>query len=272
MTDDRPNLDLPAYLRRIGHDGPLEPTLSVLESLHTRHATTIPFENLDIQLGRPVRIDLESLQDKIVRGRRGGYCFEQNTLFAAVLRAIGFRVTTLAARVRYLNTGLPPRTHMILKVDLPEGAFLADVGFGGHGLTSPLKLVMNEPRTSTFDTYRLREEGHFIVLQALIAGDFNDLYAFTLEEHYPVDYEVANHYTSTHPTSRFVQNVMATRTRPDARYVLLNRELGVRRGGVTERRTLDDDELIEALRRHFDLDFPAGTRFQCLARPKGDKQ
>src|SRR5438552_5613549 len=125
---------LDAYLARIGYTGPREPTPAVLEAVHLAHATHIPFENLDIQLGRPILLDLASLQAKLVHGRRGGYCFEQNTLFAAALEQLGFRVTRLAARVRIGATRLSPRTHMTLKVDVDEGSWLADVGFGGAGL------------------------------------------------------------------------------------------------------------------------------------------
>src|SRR5262249_24611720 len=93
-------LDLDAYLARVGYTGDRAPSLAVLDALHLAHATHVPFENLGILLGRPVLLDLESLQAKLVRGRRGGYCFEQNALLAAALEALGFAVTRLAARVR----------------------------------------------------------------------------------------------------------------------------------------------------------------------------
>jgi len=93
-------IDLAAYLRRVEYEGPLEPTAEVLRALHLAHATHIPFENLDILLGEPIRLDLASLQAKLVGANRGGYCFEQNALFAAVLEEVGFAVTRLAARVR----------------------------------------------------------------------------------------------------------------------------------------------------------------------------
>ena len=124
---DADALDLPAYLERIGYAGDLNPSRSVLEALHLAHATHIPFENLDILLGRPIRLDLASLQAKLVKDRRGGYCFEQNLLFSAVLRQLGFSVTSLAARVRYRTTTLLPRTHMLLLVDLAGERWLADV-------------------------------------------------------------------------------------------------------------------------------------------------
>lgn len=115
-------LDLQAYLRRIGYQGAVEPTRRVLEALHLAHATHIPFENLDILLGRPIALDLASLQSKLVARRRGGYCFEHNLLFAAVLREFGFEPTLLAARVRFRTTAVLPRTHMLLLVEGEEAA------------------------------------------------------------------------------------------------------------------------------------------------------
>ena len=117
-----PALDLPAYLRRIGYAGGLAPTRTTLDALQLAHATSIPFENLDILLGVPIRLDLASVQAKLVAGRRGGYCFEQNALFAAVLEHVGFAVTRLAARVRLGHGIVRPRTHMTLRVDF-DGAW-----------------------------------------------------------------------------------------------------------------------------------------------------
>src|SRR5262249_30740485 len=139
-TDILSSLDLDAYLTRINQVGPLAPTQQVLERLHLAHTTHIPFENLNVLLGRPIRLDLDSLQAKLVRDRRGGYCFEQNTLFASVLEQIGFRVTRLAARVRLGAHRLLPRTHMLLRVDVDGQPWLADVGFGGAGLLQPILL------------------------------------------------------------------------------------------------------------------------------------
>ena len=126
-------LDLDGYFRRIGHVGATEPTLSTLAALQAQHALQIPFENLDPLLGRSVRLDAASLQEKLVRQGRGGYCFEHNTLLRMVLEALGFAVTVYAARVLYRRAleSVPPRTHMLLRAELPEGSFLVDVGFGG---------------------------------------------------------------------------------------------------------------------------------------------
>ena len=110
------NLD--AYLARINYHDRRCANIGVLTDLHEAHAAMIPFENLDVVLGRPVRLDLPSLEAKLVAGRRGGYCFEQNSLFAAALETMGFKVQRLAARVRYGSTRVGPRTHMVLRVDL----------------------------------------------------------------------------------------------------------------------------------------------------------
>ncbi|MGK3987153.1 arylamine N-acetyltransferase [Sorangium sp. So ce136] len=262
-TQDSEPFDLDAYLARIGYRGALAPTREVLDALHAAHVYSIPFENLDILLGRPIRIDLASLQAKLVGARRGGYCFEQNTLFVAALRRIGFKVTTLIARVRFQRSDVGPRTHMLSLVELPEGPFLADVGFGGPGLTRPIRFVEGESQPQPHDVVGLRREGSLWVLESRGREPSQDLYAFTLEENYPVDYEVANHYTSTHPTSLFVSNVLASLASPEARLTLRNRQLGVLRGGQLERFELGDDELLDVLKNRFGLELPAGAQLRC---------
>jgi N-hydroxyarylamine O-acetyltransferase len=264
MTETEP-LDLDRYLARIGWQGAVDPSLGTLVRLHRAHVARVPFENLDVQLGLPILLDLESLQAKIVGRERGGYCFEQNTLFAAVLRRIGFRVTTLAARVRYHATAPTPRTHMLLRVDVDEGTFIADVGFGGDGPTAPLRFVADEEQPQPLDTFRIVGEGAQHRLDVKREGDFLPLYAFTLEEHFPVDYELANYFTSTHPNSRFVQTLVVARPGDGCRYSLYNRDFGIRRGDEVERRTLQsDDELFTVLERHFGLRTDRKSRFRAL--------
>ncbi|WP_437567062.1 arylamine N-acetyltransferase family protein [Sorangium sp. So ce542] len=260
---DTASLDLDAYLARIGYRGALAATREVLDALHTAHAYSIPFENLDVLLGRPIRIDLAGVQAKLVTARRGGYCFEQNTLFVAALRRIGFKVTTLIARVRFHRSDIGPRTHMLSLVELPEGPFIADVGFGGPGLTQPIRLVEGESQAQAHDVVGLRREGDAWVLESRGREPWQDLYAFTLEEQFPVDYEVANHYTSTHPDSLFVSNVLAAISSPEARVTLRNRQLGVLRGGQVQWFELGDDELLDVLKTRFGLELPAGARLSC---------
>ncbi|MEO8674027.1 MAG: arylamine N-acetyltransferase [Casimicrobiaceae bacterium] len=255
-------LDVSAYLRRIGYDGELSPTRATLDALHLAHTTSIPFENLDILLGVPVRLDLASLQAKLVAGRRGGYCFEQNALFAAVLEQLGFEVARLAARVRYGTDRVLPRTHMTLRVDIDGARLLADVGFGADGLLLPVPLDGVESSQFAW-TYRVVDEGTAQVLQSRRGGIWEDLYAFTQEPQLPVDYEIANHYTSTHPASRFTQVLTAQRLSREVRWTLRNRELIEDRGTTSITRAIgDDDERIAVLAETFGLVFPAETRFK----------
>lgn len=260
-ADNPSDLDLDAYFRRIEYDGPREPTIEVFTALHLAHATHIPFENLDIHLGRPIRIDLESIQAKLVDSRRGGYCFEQNTLLAAALVKLGFRVTALSARVRLRATRVLPKTHMLLLVDL-DGERLADVGFGTGGLLMPVPLVPERVSRQHGRSYRLMREPGTWVLQSLARGAWQDMYAFTLEPHYPIDFEMANHYVSTHPNSRFVQTLVVQRQTIDACHLLRNREHSVVRGDDMQARSIDgDDQLLQVLDRSFDIELPPGTRF-----------
>lgn len=256
------SIDLGAYLDRIGYGGTSEPSLETLTALHAAHVTAVPFENLDILLGRSISLELPALETKLVTARRGGYCFEQNTLFQAVLERLAFRVVPLAARVRAGMTSVRPRTHMLLRVELEEGAYLADVGFGRDGLVHPLSFAAGAEVRSAGVTHRLRREDDLWVLTAEEAGDPSELYAFTLEPQQPVDYEMANHYTSTWPTSKFVQTLTAQRSWPGGRAILRNRDLTVRAGSSLRTETIRDPEhLLLVLRREFGLSFPAGTRF-----------
>jgi len=255
-------VDLGAYAARIEYGGEFTPTLATLRDVHLAHATHIPFENLDILLGLPIRLDLESVTAKLIHARRGGYCFEQNALLAAVLEAIGFRVTRLAARVRMGATEVRPRSHMLLAVDVEGGRWLADVGFGGDGLLLPVRLQADEVQRHFGWQYRVIVEGASHVLQTWRPAGWLDLYSFTLEEQYAVDYEVSNYFTSTFPTSPFVTRLVAQRPGIEARLLLVNRQLTEQRpDGVSESTLPDDDAVLETLAERFGLRFPAGTRF-----------
>jgi len=262
-------LDLEAYLRRIDYAGDLVPSRATLDALHRAHATHIPFENLDILLGVPIRLDLASLQAKLVAGRRGGYCFEQNALFAAVLEKLGFAVTRLAARVRLGSDAVRPRTHMTLGVDVGGARVLADVGFGASGLLLPLAFDAGRPSQQYAWTYRIVDEGGRWLLQSRHGEAWEDLYAFTDEPQHAVDYELANYYTSTHPESRFTQTLTAQRIGLEVRRILRNRDYTEDRGAEVSERTLaDDDEVLSVLAARFGLEFPPGTRFRW--RPDAD--
>ena len=261
-------LDLQAYLRRIGYQGAVEPTRRVLEALHLAHATHIPFENLDILLGRPIALDLASLQAKLVARSRGGYCFEHNLLFAAVLREFGFEPTLLAARVRFRTTAVLPRTHMLLLVEGEGSRWLADVGFGGEGLLLPVPFGNGEEARHYAWTYRVIEEagaGTWI-LQSRRNDAWLDLYAFTLEPQQAVDYEIANHYMSTHPDSRFVQTLTVQLPGTQRRMILRNRDYIEDRGDAVDQRTLESgEEVASILQSSFGLDIPIEDCVAMLA-------
>jgi N-hydroxyarylamine O-acetyltransferase len=234
--------DLDAYFARLGYDGPAEPRLRTLERIHALHADKIPFENLSPFVGEPVRLDLESLQDKLLRRGRGGWCFEQNLLFAHMLEAIGFDVARLAARVRWNvpPDRVTPRSHMLLRVRLPEGDYIADVGFGGLTLTAPLKLVSGVEQATPHEAHRIDARPGDYRLQANIGGEWNTLYTFDLAEHQLADYEVSNWYLCNHPDSQFLKGVIAARAQPSRRHALRGTRYSVHfPDGHTERRAIE---------------------------------
>jgi N-hydroxyarylamine O-acetyltransferase len=263
-----PSPDLDRYLARVGFTGERSPTLATLERLHLAHATAIPFENLDVRLGRPIRLDLPSLEAKLVARRRGGYCFEQNTLFAAMLRALGFTVDTLEARVRPPGaTAVLPRTHMALRVRLPEGDRLADVGFGCDGPLAPVPFD-GTPVERGGAWHRLeREPDGAWVLRGRDGGDWTDLYAFGETPALPIDFVVANHFTSTWPESPFVKTLTAQRSTLVARHVLRGRVYTRRRGSEVETRELDDDAVLALLREPIGLEVAASEVQRALSSP-----
>lgn len=256
-------LDLGAYLGRIGLQEPPHADLAGLRALHLAHATSIPFENLDIQVGLPIRLDLASLQAKLVQRRRGGYCFEHNTLFQAALEAIGFEAIACEARVRLGAPVLLPRTHMLLLVRLDGGDWLADVGFGGEGLLGPVPLD-GEPHAQFQNTYRVVVEKGLRVLQSFHHGAWDDLYAFEPTQRFPVDFELASHYTSTHPGSRFIQTLTAQLPGPEVRRILRNRAYAELRGDQVVGRELALEEVIPILREVFGIEVGDGTAFRAL--------
>ena len=265
MTDDGKDparFDLDAYLRRIEYAGELRPSRAVLEALHAAHAAHIPFENLDILLRRPILLDLGSVQDKLVTDLRGGYCFEQNLLFATALEALGFQVTRLAARVRLGSDVRRARTHMMLIVHIDGTRWLADVGFGAAGSPWPVPFGGEQEARPSAWTYRIVAAGGEWLLQSRLDASWSDSYTFTLEPQQAVDYEMANHYTSTYPASPFTQVLIAQQSTPDVRRVLRNREYSEERGPAIVRKLLaDDDEVLDLLDEKFGLRFPSGTRF-----------
>lgn len=234
-------VNLDSYFHRVGYSGQRTPTLDTLRELHLRHAETIPFENLNPLLGWPVRLDPTSLQQKLVRDGRGGYCFEHNLLFRHVLEGLGFRVVGFAARVLWNapEGAIRPKTHMLLGVEVAGQTYLADVGFGGQTPTAPLRLEPGAGQETPHGSFRLVPAGDGFALEADVHGEWKPLYRFDLREQHLIDYEVANWYVSTHPESHFVNGLMAARPAPGRRYGLRDNELSVHAVcGPTEKRVL----------------------------------
>jgi N-hydroxyarylamine O-acetyltransferase len=248
-------LDVDRYLARLDEHGPLPADLDTLRRLHRAHLARIPFENLDIFLGRQIPLDLDSLQAKLVDRQRGGYCFEHNLLFAALLDRLGYQVTRLAGRVRMGSTKILPRIHMLLRVEVGGGPWLADVGFGGEGLREPLPLVDGATARQDGWTYRLtRNDRNEWVLATLHSDGWFDLYDFTLEPQHHIDYVMANHYTATYPRSPFVGQIVIQRVAPDAYIALQQLELKeTHPDGATRTRQLNTAEVGQQLANTFSI-------------------
>jgi N-hydroxyarylamine O-acetyltransferase len=273
MSDD---FDLNAYLRRIGYRKPPAADLRSLCGLAVAHAAALPFENLNPWLGMPVLLSVDALERKLVQGGRGGYCFEQNGLFAAALRAIGFDVQSLIARVLWNQPedAITAQTHMLLLITLAGESWLVDVGFGAMTLAGTLHLQPDVEQPTALEPFRLLQHGDEWRMQACVRGTWLTLYRFDLQAHPPIDYEVANHYVSTHPQSNFVNHLVAARTASDRRLTLRDREFTVRRlDAEPERRTLRDvAELRHVLESEFLLRLPEGAALdrRLGALPEGD--
>jgi N-hydroxyarylamine O-acetyltransferase len=260
-------IDLDAYFARIGYSGPRAATLDVLKELHALHPDAIAFENLDPLLGRRVRLDAAALEKKLVHEGRGGYCFEHNGLFAAALTALGFRVKGLAARVYIKDTpGRISRSHMVLLVELPQGRYIADVGFGGWTLSAPLKLDEEGEQETPHGPFRIVRDGGYFFQKTLIDGTWSITYRFDLEEQFPPDYEVSNWYCATHPESRFTTELMVARVPKGLRLGLMNRRFSIHYdGGRVERHELKDaGEIASVLERDFAIRLPE-PRSELLA-------
>jgi len=231
--------DLAQYLTRIGYLGSPEPTLATLRAIVAAHLQHIPFENLDPLLGIPVEdLGAPALIDKMVRRRRGGYCFEHNSLLRYVLERLGFGVAALTGRVVWMNpagadadpTAL---THMVLDVTVPDVSphYLVDVGFGGQTLPSPMPFVPDEVHPTRMEAYRIRSRPADFVLETRLGDEWRPLYVFTGEPRPMIDLQMGSWYVSTHPASIFVVGLSAALVTADARWNLRGRNLTVHRLG-----------------------------------------
>lgn len=263
-------VELDAYLARIGYSGSRDASLPTLGALHRLHPQSVAFENLDPLLGRlPVRLDAGALMDKLVHGRRGGYCFEQNLLFGHVLSALGFQVSGLAARILWNQPEgtKTPRGHMLLKVHISGEDYIADVGFGALTLTAPLRLRPALEQLTPHERFRLIEHDRLFRLDAWIGDDWSPVYRFDLQEQVRTDYEITNYYLSSHPGSHFRRTLIAARPVGDGRYALLGNRLTIHAlNGPSKRRVLTDiRELCEVLENQFLIEVPDGSDSRLAA-------
>lgn len=253
-------ISLPAYLERIGYTGETNPTMETLEAIILQHACTIPFENLNPLLRWPVKLDILSLQQKIIFDKRGGYCFEHNLLLSHALSAIGFEVTWLSARVLWNRAEgvVSPRTHMLLLIKLDDDNYIADVGFGGLTLTGPLILIPGIEQPTPHEPFRLMKEGEEYTLEAKVKEEWKAIYCFSLQEQLLPDYEATSWYLCNYPGSHFIKTLRAARSAPGFRYALNNNEFAVHQlNGATERKTLTTvEEIMTTLETIFLINLP----------------
>jgi N-hydroxyarylamine O-acetyltransferase len=264
---------LDEYFERIRYTGSTALTEQTLSDLTLHHICSIPFENVSVLMREPIHLDLDAVFDKLVLRRRGGYCFEQNFLLMEALRHIGFAVTPLSGRVR-LGVGrdvLPPRTHLFLRVELQGTPYLLDVGVGGLSVGGVLRFDREGEQPTAFEPRRIvrwskPSEDHTFLHQYRTGEDWADAVEFTGDVMHPIDRVLANHYTSTHPDSKFINNLLVSLAKKDGTRVnLLNRDFTHRRAStVLERREIGSHpELISTLQQHFGLHLPPGTHLSA---------
>jgi N-hydroxyarylamine O-acetyltransferase len=262
-----------SYFGRIGWSGPQSPTLDTLTALMRAHMARIPFENLDVLLGRGIRLDLDSVYAKLVESNRGGYCFEHSTLFHAALEHLGFQPKSHSARVVMMTPRQSaPRTHMFLTVVIDGTALVLDPGFGGHGPLVPLPLVENLEVREGPDVHRFtRRDGEWL-LETNIGGVMSPLWMSTLEPESPIDFVLGNHFTSTWPQSPFVPRLMLRALTPEGRRVsVMNRDVTVAQNGTFEKSQLADRAALRALlSREFGIDLPDVERLTVPTVPEWD--
>jgi N-hydroxyarylamine O-acetyltransferase len=262
--------DLDAYFERIEWGGAARPDYDTLAGLLDAHMAHIPFENLEVLLGRPVRLDLQSLQNKLVQARRGGYCFEQTTLFAAVLEQLGFTPVRHTARVIMVSPRHEsPRTHMFLTVPLPEGTFIIDPGFGSLAPRRPVALAEGVPVQVGHEVHWMERAQREWVLKARIGDKLMDCWVSPLEPDNLIDFEVGNHYTSTHPTSPFVNRITMRALTPTGRVSVMNRDVTIREADASTTSQLADRTALRSLlAKYFGFDLPEVERLRVPSIPE----
>ncbi len=243
-------MDISTYLERINYEGSRAPTLATLRALHRAHMLAVPFENLDVMRRCPIRLDEAYLFDKIVTHRRGGFCYELNGLFAALLRELGFRVQLYGAEVLIKGKVGREDEHVTLLVQLDE-PWLADVGFGDCFI-EPLRLNEAGIQVQNGRSFRLIRDGNRCTVRERMSDGSEEGYRFELEPHPLADFAEICHWTETSPDSIFTRKRICTRATPAGRVTLSEMKLIVTSNGEREERLLvDPDEYTQALCEHF---------------------
>jgi N-hydroxyarylamine O-acetyltransferase len=243
-----------AYLARIGYDGPRDPTAETLRQLHRAHMLAVPFENLDIHLGRPIELSLPAFYDKIVRHRRGGFCYELNGLFAWLLERLGFKVVLHSARVYDGGRPGPEFDHLVLLIETGD-RLIADVGFGDSFL-DPLRLDSCAEVLQHGSAYRLQQRPDSDrVLERRKESAWEPQYVFSLTPRTLAEFSAMCRFQQTSPESHFTRNVICSLATADGRVTLTNRRLIVTTGGRREERpVVNEEEYRRLLTSHFDID------------------
>ncbi|MGN8277786.1 arylamine N-acetyltransferase family protein [Pseudomonas sp. SMN5] len=259
MSDSRLS-DTARYLQRLGFDAPPPPTLETLRQLQWRHTAEFPFETLSTLLGQPVPIDLASVERKVLEQGRGGYCYELNQLFLALLLELGFDARGISGRV-VMNApegAWPARTHRLSLVTFDGVRYITDVGFGGMVPTAPLLLDSRDSQLTPHEAYRIDSQTDGYLLRANVAGEWRQMYLFDLQRQEDIDYIVGNWYVSSHPESPFKGRLMVARTGDGLRKTLNGNSFAVHRmGQESERKTITEaDALIDLLETEFGLRVP----------------
>jgi N-hydroxyarylamine O-acetyltransferase len=252
------SLNLDAYFERINWGGGTNATFETLAGLLRAHVLLIPFENFDILLGRGIRLDLDGVQAKLVHAHRGGYCFEHATLFAAVLEKLGFQTVRHTARViLFAPVTAAPRTHMFLTIRLPDGTFVVDPGFGPFASRVPIPLVDGAAAHGDYETHWMIRDGNRWMLRAQLGGKLMDAWVTTLEPENPVDFEMGNHYTATHPDSLFVNRIIIAALNKEGRVTAMNRDVNLWHENTPSPTQLADRPALRGLLiKYFGFDLP----------------
>lgn len=256
-------IDISAYLSRIGFDGAPDRSLQTLQRIILLHQYSIAFENLNSFAGLPVTIDPAAIEEKIIHQGRGGYCYEQNQYLGLALTQLGFDVRLRMARVRWMHPpeSVPPRSHMLLNVAVDDRWYLCDVAFGAMTPTAPLPLDSPGELRTPHQSYRLLPKGDILHLEVKLGDNWRPVYSFDRLDQVAVDFEAVNWQVSTHPRSEFVTSLIVARPTGDRRQILNNTGFSIRHsdGTVEKRQLATIGELRSTLTSTFGIRLPVNA-------------